>query len=228
MAEAELYPPVKRYLEQQGYEVKGEVGRCDVVARRGDELLVVELKHRLNLEVLLQVVERKALTDAVYVGVPAQTQIVRRRRREVTKLLRMLGLGLLLIDVASGTARARLDPSPYEPKIVRRRRDRLLKEFDERVGDPNTGGQARRGGLVTAYRQKALRVARLLSQVGPTPAREVASRTQVADARTLMYRNVYGWFERAGRGVYQLSPRGERELTDWVSRLERADEAENS
>ena len=35
--EAALYAPVKEFLERQGYEVKGEVKGCDVVARRGDE-----------------------------------------------------------------------------------------------------------------------------------------------------------------------------------------------
>jgi hypothetical protein len=31
--EAALYAPVKEFLERQGYEVKGEVRGCDVVAR---------------------------------------------------------------------------------------------------------------------------------------------------------------------------------------------------
>ena len=48
---------MKRFLESQGYEVKGEVGNCDVAAVRGDEeLVVVELKQSLNLELVLQAV----------------------------------------------------------------------------------------------------------------------------------------------------------------------------
>ena len=34
MKEADLYPPVKAYLEAQGFEVKAEVGALDVMARR--------------------------------------------------------------------------------------------------------------------------------------------------------------------------------------------------
>ncbi len=36
----------------------------------------------------------------------------------------------------------------------------------------------------------------------------------VADpkAADLLYRNVYGWFERVERGGYDLSPRGRREV----------------
>ncbi len=35
--EDQLYPPVKAMLVAQGYEVKGEVGAADVMARRGGE-----------------------------------------------------------------------------------------------------------------------------------------------------------------------------------------------
>ena len=36
MREADLYLPVKRFLESQNYEVKGEIRECDVLALRGD------------------------------------------------------------------------------------------------------------------------------------------------------------------------------------------------
>ncbi|MFK8016451.1 MAG: hypothetical protein AB8G17_13545, partial [Gammaproteobacteria bacterium] len=45
MLETDLYAPVKTLLEQQGYTVKGEIGKCDVVAVRGEEPpVIVELK----------------------------------------------------------------------------------------------------------------------------------------------------------------------------------------
>ena len=60
MKETDLYPPVKRYLEDQGYTVKGEIDDCDVVAvRSGDTPVVVELKLTLNLNVILQAVARQ-------------------------------------------------------------------------------------------------------------------------------------------------------------------------
>lgn len=37
LRETDLYPPVKLFLEAQGFEVKAEIGAADVVARRGDE-----------------------------------------------------------------------------------------------------------------------------------------------------------------------------------------------
>ena len=53
--ETDLYPPVKAYLEGQGYAVKGEVQGCDVVALRGAEPpVIVELKQRFSLDLVLQ------------------------------------------------------------------------------------------------------------------------------------------------------------------------------
>ena len=64
MPEAELYGPIKAFLQGQGYEVKGEIGACDVVAVRGNEgPVVVELKEQLNLALLLQAADRLAVSD---------------------------------------------------------------------------------------------------------------------------------------------------------------------
>ena len=58
MKESDLYLPLKRFLESQNYEVKGEVQDCDVLAVRGEEVPVdVELKLSFNLNVILQAVD---------------------------------------------------------------------------------------------------------------------------------------------------------------------------
>src|SRR5882757_3904956 len=95
-SEVDLYEPVKAFLTAQGYVVRGEVRGCDLVARRGDEKpVIVELKLRFNLALVLQGIERLALTDLVYLAVPRQ--VGRRREtvsaddRAVRKLCRMLG-----------------------------------------------------------------------------------------------------------------------------------------
>jgi hypothetical protein len=73
--EEQLYGPVKAFLEGQGYAVKGEVRGCDLVARRGDEPpVIVELKRAFTLELLLQGVDRLALSERVYVAVPARSR----------------------------------------------------------------------------------------------------------------------------------------------------------
>ncbi len=218
MKESDLYLPLKRFLEGQGYEVKGEVHDCDVVAVRNEESpVVVELKLTLNLDVVLQAVERLALTSKVYLGVPQECKVLNRRRRPVMKMLRMLGLGLIEIDAPreSDGVVVTLDPLPYKPRKSKLRKERLLAEFTKRVGDPNLGGTAKRRGLMTAYRQRALRIARFLEQEGPTKASEMARALEEPKAREIVYRNVYGWFDRVGQGVYELSPRGKKEITHW-------------
>lgn len=219
MKETDLYIPLKRFLESQGYEVKAEVMDCDALAVRGEEEpVVVELKLSLNLEVVLQAVDRLAMTSTVYIGVPARNRLVSRRRKKIIKLLRMLGLGLLLIDPGAEAAGVTvlLDPGEYRPPKSKKRKARLLGEFAHRVGDPNLGGAARRRGLMTAYRQKALRIAGYLQEHGPGKPAELAKALEEPKARDILYRNVYGWFERVERGVYTLSPRGEREAPQWA------------
>ena len=127
--EAELYPPIKAFLESQGYEVKAEVGDCDLVARRADEpLVIVELKLRLNLELILQAIDRQKLTDAVYVAVPdvrgeRGRTLLHRSQAEVLRLVKLLGLGLIVVTFRSGTPKVDVlvDPAPYRPRKSGRR-----------------------------------------------------------------------------------------------------------
>ncbi len=211
MAETDLYPPVKALLEAQGYEVKGEIGDCDVVAVRGDEPpVIVELKQRFNLELVLQGVERQKISDDVYLSIPPFSgRTARRRRREALGLCRRLGLGLMTVTLMpSPTVAVLLDPAPYTPRRMPARRRRLLGEFQRRVGDPAAGGAARGRPGMTAYRQDALRCAAYLSGHGPTKASILAAETGVARARAILYRDVYGWFERVETGIYTLTPKG--------------------
>jgi hypothetical protein len=218
MKESDLYLPVKRFLESQDYEVKGEVQDCDVVAVRGKEApVIIELKLSLNLNLILQAVERLSLTQKVYIGIPIKCKILKRRRRHIIKLLRMLGLGLVVIDpdLEIGSVEALLDPGEYRPRKSKQRRERLLKEFANRVGDPNLGGTGKRKGIMTAYRQRALAIAQFLQEHGPTKASHISQTLREPKARDILYRNVYGWFDRVSRGVYELSPRGQQEISLW-------------
>jgi hypothetical protein len=225
--EEQLYPPVKAFLEAQGYAVKAEVRGCDIVARRAEEPpIIVELKKAFGLALLLQGIDRLAMSEQVYLAfaAPAKAATWRRDRRPVLKLCRRLGLGLLMVHPDKGLVEPLLDPLPYQPRPNRKRQSLLLKEFAQRVGDPNTGGQSRRP-IVTAYRQNALRCAALLQRQGPTKAAEVASGTGVATAATLLRSDVYGWFQRIERGIYDLSPKGREALllyADLVRELELA------
>lgn len=213
--EADLYPHVKAYLEAQGYTVKGEVGAVDLVALRGDEEpLIVELKLRLNLTLYHQAVTRLRLTDLVYIAVLKPTgRSARRALRENRILCRRLGLGFLTVR-KDGVVEAHCDPAPYAPRQTKAKREKLLREFHRLEGDPNAGG-ATRHGIVTAYRQDALRCAIYLAETGAEKGAIVAKATGVANATTLMRDNHYGWFRRVEKGVYDLAPEGRQGLADW-------------
>jgi hypothetical protein len=80
--ETNLYSPVKRFLEELGFEVKGEVCGCDLVALdRGTPaaLVIGELKLSFTLELVLQAVDRSAACDEVWLAVRAS---LRGRGRE--------------------------------------------------------------------------------------------------------------------------------------------------
>lgn len=209
MREADLYPALKSYLQGQGYEVKAEVGACDILARRGDDPpLVVEMKTTFSLALVMQGVARQGLFDTVYLAVPVSSDRGwTLRYKDVTGLCRRLGLGLLAVDVAQGAVTAHLDPAPYTPRKSAPKAARLLREFDRRVGDPNTAGTTRTPRM-TAYRQDALRCAAELARTGPVRAMLVARATGVARAATLMRADHYGWFDRLGTGIYGLTPLG--------------------
>jgi hypothetical protein len=207
LPEVTLYPPVKALLESQGYTVKGEVVSCDVVAVRGDEPpVIVELKREFGLGLVLQGIDRLALTDAVYVAVGVWP----RRQAAVRRLCRRLGLGLIV--VVGERATVVLDPLPYRPRKSRTRTARLLEEHRRRVGDPTVGGSVRRP-IMTAYRQEALRCASLMAE-GPTTLRAIRSGSDVPRAGRILQSDVYGWFERVERGVYTLTPRGRTALEE--------------
>jgi hypothetical protein len=218
LKEIDLYSPVKQFLETQGYEVKGEIHECDVMAVRGsEEPLVIELKLAFSLDVVLQAINRLSISSVVYIGIPSTCKAFRKRRRRIIKLLRMLGIGLILILMNSKRSRVAvvLDPGEYRPRIHPKRQTKLLGEFQKRRGDPMPGGSGRRGKMMTAYRQKAIRIAQHLNENGPTKASIIARALGETDVRQTLYRNVYGWFDRLGDGVYQISPRGTIDLVSW-------------
>lgn len=219
MKEADLYPDLKAFLEAQGFEVKAEIGACDIMAKRNDEPpVIVEMKLSFNLALVLQGVARQTLFADVYLAVPAPKKAWPQRYRDIVGLCRRLGLGLLVVTPGQGVE-AHLDPGPYQPRRNGARAGKLLREFQRRVGDPNQGGTT---GLrrMTAYRQDALRCLACLAD-GAQKGAEVARATGVARATTLMRDDHYGWFERPAKGIYILTPKGRAALVENAEELAR-------
>lgn len=218
--ETDLYAPVKTFLEQQGFDVKAEVKGCDIVAIKGDDApIIVELKTGLTIALLLQGVDRQSISDFVYIAVPASKG--RRAMGDATKLCRRLGLGLLTVRLRDGFVTALADPAPYTPRKFKKRQTALLREFQRRAGDYNTGGQTKQI-IMTAYRQDALQIAAFLSEAGQGKPKEIKVALGIPNAARILQDNHYGWFERVDRGVYGLSETGRTALienSEQVARL---------
>ncbi len=218
MKESDLYLPLKQFLESQDYEVKGEVKDCDVLAvREGQEPVIVEFKLTINLSVIIQAVDRLSLSSIVYLGIPKQYKMNRNRKRKVIKLLKMLGLGLIIIDpsIKTGSVDVVVDPKEYRPRQSKPRLQKLLAEFNNRIGDPNLGGASTMKGRVTAYRQRAIGIGIHLNKNGASKAAIVAKQLQEPKARDILSNNYYGWFEKESRGIYKLSQSGVEESINW-------------
>jgi hypothetical protein len=217
--ESSLYPPVKRFLERLGFEVKGEVCGCDLVALdAGSPAAVVsgELKLTFTLDLVLQAVDRSAACDEIWLAVRASR---RGRGREndprVRKLCRFLGLGLLAV-AASGRVDVLVEPVPWRPRRDAKRRSKIVDEHRRRRGDPVAGGGTRQP-VMTAYRQQALACAAALAR---SPARPRELKASIPDAPKILLRNVFGWFVRIERGVYALSEAGAAALVRWKAHVD--------
>ncbi|WP_420568473.1 DUF2161 domain-containing phosphodiesterase [Thalassovita sp.] len=213
ISETDLYDPVKRFFQALGYEVKSEIGAADVVVMRaGEPPVIIELKTGFSLTLLQQAVARQALTDQVYVAVPRwKGRTGWRAFKGNVGLCKRLGLGVITVKLDTAEVQVHHDPAPFRPRKIKRRQDTLMKEFERRQGDPNQGGAVRKG-LVTSYRQEALRCAAYLAEHGPSKGSLVAKGAEVAKATTMMRDNHYGWFTKVSVGTYDLSDAGREAL----------------
>lgn len=229
--ETELYEPLKVFFEQQGYEIKGEVRHCDLVGvhPEDEEPLIVELKKTFNLSLLLQGIERLKLSSNVFLAVErtrSKRGAVNQRWSEICGLCRRLGIGLLTVTFYK-TKKPFVEVlcQPGVPvvqnRIMKVRKSRLLYEFRERSGDYNIGG-TNRAKLMTAYREKALRIAHALagaSDEGVSPA-YLREQSGIGNAAAILQKNYYNWFQRIARGSYILTPAGVESLKHYAGILE--------
>lgn len=216
LREQDLYPPVKAYLQRQGYTVKGEVGAADVVGVRGKEdPVIVELKVGFSLSLFHQGLARLAVSDQVYVAVPWKPgKPFARALKDNVALARRVGLGVMTVRARDQHVEVHADPVPYTPRKSKKKKTQMLRAFARLKGDPNAGG-ATRHGIVTGYRQDALRCARFLAVHGPSAGAKVKDWAEVPQATQIMRDDHYGWFTKVSRGVYDITPAGKKGLADF-------------
>lgn len=224
--EVDLYDPVKNYFTEQGYEVYGEVNDCDIVAVKDDELIIIELKLRLNLDLVMQATKRQRLSNQVYVAIPRPTYSFRSQKwRDICYLMRRLEVGLIVISFQTNQAELQVIHHPDAFDRVKsmqrskKRRTRLLAEIEGRTGDFNRGGSSQMK-IMTAYKETCIYIACCLIHHGPLSAKMLKEIGTGDKTSQILIRNFDEWFERIERGIYAISEKGKDDLKDYPEFVE--------
>ncbi len=207
MKEVEMYKPLKKFLKAKGYTVHSEVESVDVMAQKGDEVLIVEMKTSFNLQLIYQLIERLKITDQVYAFVPlGKGGRWPKTYKRMCALLKRLNCGLITLDQhTKKKVVLEFKPGPFTARKNYAKKNLALKEFEGRSIDLNQGGSTREL-LFTAYKEKAIRIAMYLFENGASSTQDIRQNLDVDKASNILIKNYQGWFERASRGVYQLTP----------------------
>ena len=200
-------------LSREGYQVQAEVKHCDIAAEKNGRLVVVELKRAFGLKLVYQGLERQSLTDEVFVAIPRPKKGAREKAwQDMLRLLKRLELGLLTVALDSPlkTVDVVLTPADSMIRKNKRKKEQLQAELEGRQLDANIGGMTRRK-IITAYRERVIRLACILEREGKISLAELRARG-LEELAVLLGRNYEKWFVRVEKGVYALSEKGKTEL----------------
>lgn len=222
MQETEMYPPIKKFLEQAGYKVRSEVDSIDILAQKGEEMIAVEMKTSFNLKLVYQLIERRKIVDKVYAYLPlGKGGRWPKAYKQMCGLLRRLECGLITLAVRDKqkTVTIEFEPQPYAGYKNYAKKKRALKEFNGRSLDLNLAG-SRSEKLFTVYKEKAIRLALFLYENGPTATAKLNDQLQIEHAARILRDNHQFWFERVARGIYQITPEFEKFLMSNRTKIE--------
>jgi hypothetical protein len=220
--EEDLCKPVSEFLLKQGYTVRCEVNYCDITALKENELIIIELKRNLSVELLAQAAKRQKAADLVFIAVPKPKRIIGSSKwKDICHLIRRLEMGLILVSFKGKQAFIEV---PIEPiyfdrdknKILnKKKRENIIKEINGRYFDLNVGGITRKK-LVTAYRENAIFIACCLNMFGAlSPKKLRILGTDNKKTTSILSENHYGWFEKVKRGMYNINDQGKEALKEY-------------
>ncbi|MBU1141216.1 MAG: hypothetical protein KKG64_01710 [Firmicutes bacterium] len=220
MSETELYEPIKKLLEFQGYVVRGEVGVIDIFAMKGETSIAVELKNHITLKLVYQAIDRQKIADYVYIAIPKSAQKSHQSSyRSFMLLLRRLSIGLMIVE--KDQAQVILDAKDYDMTVNKKRNKqkklRIINEFSHLESQMNLGGS--RGKKMTVYREKAIKIANAIEKYGTLSPKSIKEMTLVIETASILQKNYYGWFTHISRGQYGLSESGLKEIRKYNSNL---------
>ncbi|MFP7298370.1 DUF2161 domain-containing phosphodiesterase [Neobacillus niacini] len=220
LQEVDLYRPIQRYFSREGYEVYGEVRDCDMVAVKEDELVIVELKLTLSVDLLIQAAKRQKLTDQVYIAIPRpKGRLNSKQWKDKCHLVKRLELGLIVVSLPGNTSKAEIliHPTPFVGKKAagrnKMKREAILKEISGRSADFNVGGSTRTK-IMTAYKENCIQIACFLDKMGPLSPKALKDLGAGDKVPSILTKNYYGWFERIKRGTYIITDKGKLEMQE--------------
>ncbi len=215
MKESDMYQPIKTLFEQLGFEVKAEVKDVDVTAVKDNDVVLIEMKNALNIKLLYQACQRQRISEYVYIAIPKPTSKIIRSKgfKEKMYLVKRLHLGLIFVG---NEATIEFDPKEFDMTMSKRRakkkKELHLREFSNRFLTSNIGGVTKTK-IMTAYKQQTLLIASELFE--PKSTKELRSIYGFDKTSSILQKNYYMWFERVDRGVYQLTEKGRKEVSEY-------------
>lgn len=219
--EIDLYKPIQSFFTKEGYEVYGEVKDCDMTAVKDDDLIIIELKLTLNVDLLIQATNRQRLTDHVYIAIPKPKYNLRSKRwKDLCHLVQRLELGLIIVNLTGSVKKTEIifHPTPFDRKKTirqnKKKRVTLLKEINGRSKDYNVGG-SNRTKIMTAYKENCIQIAAYLQKFGPLSPKALIEMGTGPKTSSILTKNFYKWFERISRGTYVISEKGKQEINQF-------------
>ncbi|MFT5169449.1 MAG: hypothetical protein ACI9F2_000014 [Lysobacterales bacterium] len=207
MKEVDMYLPLKLHLEDQGYLVHSEVEDIDIMAMKGKEIVIVEMKMTFSFLLVHQLVERLKITDLVYACIPlGKKGRWPKSYKKMCSILKRLNCGLITLDQATmSNVVVEFEPGPFTGNLSPKKKKLAIKEFEGRSIDLNQGG-CRGEILFTSYKEQVIRIAMYLFENGAAPIKEIRENLDIEKTREILNSNYFKWFDRVARGVYQVTP----------------------
>lgn len=211
MSETDLYQPILNLLLDHGYHIKAEINHIDIFGIKDNQTIAVEMKNTISLKLIYQAVDRLQIADQVYIAVPEQAiKSHKQQMKYLNLLLKKLNIGLISVSGDKAYILYERDQLIKPPKRNVRQR-KTLHEFNQRENHINIGGT--KDKKVTAYKEKVIRIAHMLEKMKKSSPNQLKAYTGINQTSEILRNNFDGWFEKIDRGIYQLSDKGQKEIT---------------
>lgn len=209
--ETDLYLYVKNFFESKGYFVKSEVKNCDVACIFKDELTIIELKKAFCLKLLYQALDRKKFADFVFICIPQPKNFRKKEVKYMINILKSLEIGLITVSIESPLKHVQIVYYPKKNKVKSsKKRNQILYQLEKSTVDFNLGGSSSKDFFITFHRENSIRIACFLKNLKTASPRELVKLGCDKNTGKILLHNHYGWFEKVSRGIYKISPIGEK------------------